>query len=41
MRTPATPMPLAHGANLPLSNQAATSSLTPEPSHPLSSNAPN
>jgi len=35
------PMPPAHGANPPLSLQAATSSLMPEASHPLSSNAPN
>jgi len=40
MRTPATLMLLAHGANLPLSPQAAMRSLMPDTSHLLSSLAP-
>merc|ERR1712071_232071 len=41
VRTNATPMPPAHGANPPLLLQAATSLKTPEPSQLLSSPAPN
>merc|ERR1712195_177791 len=41
MKIPATPMPPAHGANPPLLLPAATSSVMPDPSHLLSSNAPN
>jgi len=40
MRTPATLMPLAHGAIPPLLIQAATRSLMPDTSQPLSSLAP-
>merc|ERR1712166_120308 len=41
MKIPATPMPPAHGANPPLLLPAATSSVMPDPSQLLSSNAPN
>jgi len=41
MPVPATPMPLAHGAHPPLLPPPATSSLTPDTSHPPSSHAPN